>query len=121
MSIPNTPWPDKAESVRRFRQSEKTGHTQLAMKCGDCGLEFVILTWRPGAELAAAFGIYTDIEPIAPADEHRIVDGIPLPKGVPQYTVPDASQVTCPECAKRGDVHMLSYRRAKGPIFRRGD
>lgn len=122
MNEPNTPWPDASEASRRYKQSMKTGHTQLVLKCMNCGLEFIIQTWRTGAELAAAFGIYGDLEPVAECDLKKLrVEKSPLPKGIPVSRSPDASQVSCPECAKRGDVVLINYRRAKGPIHRRGE
>ena len=118
MNEPKTPWPDEAEASRRFRESQRTGHTQLVLKCKNCGLEFIILTWRTGPELAAAFGVYTDVDPLGKVTSARTRDGkiLHCPQGAEAARNPDAEQVSCPECGKRGDVALCNYRRARGPI-----
>ncbi len=97
----------------------------MLLKCQACGLEFIILTWRSGAELAAAFGIYGGIEPVKPRKEFKAADGktYKAPFPLKAAIVPIAEQVTCPECGERGRACMSDYCRARGPInrtFRRG-
>lgn len=121
MNEPKTPWPDEKEAHRRFRESQRIGHTQILLKCAECGLEFMIMTWRTGPELAAAFGVYGDIQPTDPPKTIKVQGKtMPFPEEMRKkgaIITPCAEQVICPECATRGRVCVLNYRRTKGSIF----
>ncbi len=105
------PW-SKEEGHQRWLQSKKTGHTQLLLKCGNCGLEFIILTWRTDAELQSDFGLTGDIEPRKELEDK---DRSGKHRSVLTFAAPGATQLTCPECAS-GEIALLNYRRAKGAI-----
>ncbi len=122
MNEPLTPWPDRQEGEARFLRSMQEGHTQLFLKCKNCGLEFIILTWRTGPDLLAAFGIYEKPETLP--DDTAVVDPfnepVEVPEGHPLIKAPTATQVVCPECAIRGKTIVIDLRIAPGPIVSAG-
>lgn len=98
MSTPQTPWPNPQEVALRFKRSTKAGHAQLFFKCSNCGLEFMLMTWRTEREIAEEFGVsVTDAN---------------APVGIPG--------ITCPECSVRGRSQFIYYHQAGGPICGKG-
>ena len=88
---PRQPWSEQ-ETYRRWEESQKTGHLQLAVKCRSCSLEFVLLTLRSEIEAMEAY------EP-----SHGEHGGL-------------CRKLTCPECGTAGSVGLLGYARQDGTI-----
>jgi hypothetical protein len=120
MNEPKTPWPEEEKAHHLWTESQRIGHTQLALKCTACGLEFIISTWRTGADLASAFGIYGGLEPVKPRKKFKTPDGktYRLPFAVRGAKAPHAEQVWCPECGELGRAILCNFRRVQGPICR---
>ena len=53
---PLAPW-SRNESLKMFEKSQSDGHRKLSLKCGQCGLEYSIFTWRdePAEKLCSNF------------------------------------------------------------------
>ena len=89
---PSQPWSDD-EVRRRWEGSFESGHRQLALKCTECGLEFVVLTLR------------SDVEAI---ETYKPMQG--------QYGGL-CTCLGCPECGTRGKVVWLGARTHYKPIY----
>jgi len=89
---PGQPW-SKEECRRRWEGSFQNGHLQLALKCRQCGLEFVLLSLRSEMEM---------LEQYQPS--HGQYGGM-------------CNKVFCPECGQRGQVALLAWVVHPGPIY----
>ena len=89
---PGQPW-GKEECRKRWENSLDNGHLQIALKCGHCGLEFILLSLRSETEMLESY-----------QPSHGQYGGF-------------CNRVCCPECGQRGQVGLLGWTMHPGPIY----